>query len=165
MNILYSLITFIIAIFFIMLGIVSAMLPWSTTVRTNLVQFILEDSFILFLLGSGLIIVGLAIIANIVLGMQHRYYNIKSENHVASLDEKLFQQYLNVYWKELFPNHQIPHQVILKGKTLHVTADLPQVPISEQKQLIGRIENDLNDIFSQYLGYNKEFLLSISFQK
>lgn len=159
----YSLITFITALFFVLLGIVGIILPWSPNVRTEVMQFIVNQTFFSFLFGLGFLIVGLAIMVNIILSMRKRYYEIRSGKNMTAIDESLFQDYLTIYWKQLFPQHDVPNQVTLNKNKIHVTADLPFLPVPQQKILIERIERDIADIFNRMLGYRFEYIISISF--
>lgn len=161
---LYSFISFIISVFFILLGVVGILLPWSSGVRTHLTQILLEESWFIFLFGIGFIIIGTAIATNLILGAKRRYYEIRSNHLVTKIDESLFQDYLSTYWKQLFPACEIPNQITLKKNKIHVAADLPYIPIEQQKTLLERIERDLNDIFNRILGLRYEYVISISFQ-
>lgn len=161
----YSLISFIVGLFFILLGVVGILVPWSPEVRSHLVRFIQEDSVFIFLFGLGLLIIGLAIATFVILSTRKRYYEIRSGENLVKIDEALFQDYLNIYWKQLFPKYEIPNRVALKKNKIYVTADLPYIPDSQQKALIERIERDLNDIFTRIIGYSHEYVISISFQE
>lgn len=163
-NIFYSLITLVVALFFIVLGVMSMILLFSPYVRSTLVQFILENSVMLFLFGFSFLVIGVAIVTHIILGAKKKHYYIKSNNHSIYINEDIFQQYLNDYWKQLFPNQDIPNQVILKKDKVQITAELPFVPIPEQKKVITRIERDLSELFNRLIGYRKEYILSLSFQ-
>lgn len=164
-NFFYFSISFIIAIFFILLGIVGLLLPWSSEIRTNIVQFFLEDFLYITLFSLGLVIAGIAIIINVLFSARKHYYEIKSGSNSFAIDEALFQDYLNTYWKQLFPKIEIPNRVVLKKNKIHVAADLPYVPLDQQKDLLKRIEKDLSDIFNRIFGYRNEYIISISFQE
>lgn len=163
-NLFYSLISFIIALFFILLGIIGVMVPWSPGVRTDLVQFILDDSLAISLFGFTSIVVGLAIAINILLNTRRQYYHIRSDSNAIAVDETVIQQYLNTYWKQLFPNNDIPNRLTLKNNKIHITVDFPHLPLSQQQVLLERIKNDLSQTFANMLGYHSEFYLSASFQ-
>lgn len=160
----YSLISFVVAVFFLMIGIIGVMLPWSSTVRTDLIQFILEDSVVISLFGVCALSIGLAIVINVILGSRRRYYHVKSGSKSVVVDETLIQQYLNSYWRELFPNCDVPNRFSLKSNKIYVAADLPHLPTRDQKVILERIKKDLHDIFNRILGYQNEFHLSVSFQ-
>lgn len=163
-SVLYSLISFVMSLFFIIIGVMCGLLLWSPEARTNFVQFILEDSLTIFLFGLSFFVMGLAMIIHTIINTKKRHYFIKSKNNSLYISEDVFQDYLNTYWMEQFPKHSIPNQIILKKNKAYITAELPFVPFNQQKALIQRIESDLSDIFSRLIGYRKEYVLSISFK-
>lgn len=163
-NLFYSLISLVVALFFMLIGIVGIMIPWSMDVRNLLTKFIFEDSLAISLFGFAFFIIGLAIVTNIILSTKRRSYKISSQNATTTVDEAVIQQYLNTYWKQLFPKNDIPCHLSLKNNKIHIAVDLPYLPIQEQKPLLERIRKDLIGIFAQVIGYRDEFFLSASFQ-
>ena len=163
-NFFYSLIYFIIAIFFILLGIVGVMIPWSDTIRSELVQFIQRDALVISLFGFAFVIVGFAIAVNIIINARRSYYLLKSGDNAVMVDEQIIQQYLTVYWKQLFPNYDTPCRLRIKKNRLHLTIELPYLPTTEQPVLLERIKQELRDLFASSLGYHDEFQISASFQ-
>lgn len=163
-NLFYSLISFIIAVFFILLGVIGVMVPWSPGIRTDLIQFILDDSLAISLFGFASIVIGLAIVINILLNTKKRYYHIRSDSKAIDIDETVIQQYLATYWKQLFPGSDIPCRMILKNNKIHITVDFPHLPIAQQQLLLERIKEDLRTTFTKMLGYHNDFYLSASFQ-
>lgn len=160
----YSLISLVIALFFLMLGIVSLMLPWSPSARTDLIQLILEESLVLSLFGAGLLIIGLSIAINIALNARHSYYHLRSGPRSVQVDESIIHDYLDDYWKKLFPHTQIPHRFTLKRNKIHVIADLPYIPKEEQKELLLQVQKELGQLLESFLGYRQPLRLSASFQ-
>lgn len=163
-NLFYSLISFIIAIFFILLGIVNIMIPWSDEVRYSLVKFILEDSLAISLFGFAFVVVGVAIAINILLNTRRKYYQLKMGTKAIKVDEAVISQYLAHYWKQLFPSTDTPCRLSIRKNKIHIVADLPFLPMLEQRQLLERIKQDLEALFEKQLGYKDEFYLSASFQ-
>lgn len=163
-NLFYSLISFIIAIFFIMLGVVGVMIPWSPDIRTDIVQFILDDSLAISLFGFAFIVIGLAIVTHILINSKQRYYHIRSDNNSVAIDEAIIQDYLDIYWKQIFPNCDIPSRLSLKNNKIHIAVEFPHLPVSQQHPLLERIKHDLRSTFAKLLGYHNEFYLSVSFQ-
>ena len=164
-NLLYSLISFVIALFFILGGIVCFLIPWSSGIRTELIQFILEDYIALSLFGLAFVIIGAAIAAYILLNSRRHYYTVRSTSHPIHVDESIIEFYINSYWKQLFPDREIPSRITLKQNKISLTADLPYMPAAQQKPLLNRIKNDLDDTFTKLLGHHPEFSLFISFQE
>lgn len=163
-HIFYSLISFFIAIFFVLLGVISVMIPWVSTIQMRIIQFILEDSLAISLFGFAFIVVGLAIVANIIISSKKRHYHLHVKNNPVIVDQMVFEQYLHMYWKQLFPEKEIPTQLTIKKNRFFIAADLPAIPESEQKPLLNRIKEDLESTFTKLLGHPAEFYLSISFQ-
>lgn len=140
------------------------LIPWSSTIRTNLVSFILEDHLTIFLFGLAIFVTGFAIAAYILLGTRQRYYHLKSDQNPIIVDESIIEFYVNSYWKQLFPDREIPSRLTLQKNKISVTADLPYLPSDQQKPLLNRIKNDLDDTFTKLLGHRPEFSLFASFQ-
>lgn len=163
-NLFYSLISLTIALFFLTVGVMCMMLPWSPMVRSDLIQFILEDSIAISLFGFAFLIVGLAVIINIAFSTKHSYYRVRSGPQSISIDEDIIQDYLNVYWKNLFPKSTVPNRLSIKKNKIHLVADLPYIPLREQKPLLEKIKSELSELFSSTLGYQDTFYLSASFQ-
>jgi hypothetical protein len=163
-NFLYSLITFFVALFFILLGIIGAMIPWFPAIRTEVITLILEHSITIFLFGFSFIAIGCALVINILLSVRKDYYHFKVGNHPVQVDENLIQSYLTNYWKELFPENEIPNRLVLKKNKIHVIADLPYMQRPQQEVILERIKNDLRELFGDMLGYRHQFHLSASFQ-
>ena len=135
----YSLMSFIIALFFLMLGIYCLMIPWSASIRTNLVQFILEYSTTIFLFGIGFVTIGLAFIIHIAFSTKTHYYRLRFTGpNPIWIHESLIQDYLNTYWKHLFPKSVVPNRLTMKKNKIHLIADLPYIPLPEHKDLLER---------------------------
>lgn len=161
----YSLITFIIGLFFVMVGLLGFSIQASTSIRTEVVSFIFEDTVFISLFGILSLLMGIAIIFSFITSFKKRSFKIKSKNNnTFALDESLFQDYIKNYWRQLFPKHDIPSQVTLKKNKVLISADLPYVPDSQQKALLGRIDRDLKDLLTRVIGYPREYVVSISFQ-
>lgn len=161
---LFSLISLIIAIFFVSIGIVSILIPWSENVRTALIGFINEDALAISLFGFTFIVIALGMIANIFINSRKKYYYVKSGNYDVAVDETVIQQYLTRYWKELFPDSEVASRLTLKNNQIHVSVDFPYQPTEAQKLILDRVKDDLQRQFASNLGYEREFFLAASFQ-
>ena len=51
----------------------------------------------------------------------------------------------------------------IRSNGIEITADFPHVPMAKQREILERIEEDLQKQFEDILGYHKEFLFSVSF--
>jgi len=164
LHFIYSLISFLIAIFFILLGVIAILIPWSTNIRHEVIGTIAEHSIAISLFGLCFLAIGVAVVVNILLASKPKYYQFTIGNNFVYIDEKIVQRYLSEYWKELFAGHEIPNRITLKNNQIDVVADLPYVPPAQQEELLTKIQNELTDLFSDLLGYRQQFNLSVSFQ-
>jgi len=162
-HLLFSLFSLISAIFFLLLGIFAVMVPWVPALKVSIIRFLQENSIVISLFGFAFLIVGTAIVINIILGTKRRYYHVKSGQNAVSVDENLIKGYLETYFHDLFPGQEIPSHLVIKQNKIHVMADLPTIPMEEQKDILEKIEKDLGEVFTTVLGYRNEFYLNISF--
>lgn len=160
----YSLSNFIVALFFIMLGVISVLMPWFPTMRVDFIKFLLENSMAITLFGLCFLIIGIYLVISIVLGTRRHYYEFKVGQHIVEVDEDLIHKYLQTYFAEVFPSQEIPCSLTIKQNLLHVNADLPHVPSDQRSVLLEKIKQDLKSIFSDNLGYDSDYYLSVSFQ-
>lgn len=162
-NIVMTILSVILAAFFGIVGIIGIVIPWSPQIRTDIIQFILEDFIAISLFGFGFLIIGLVIIINLILSTKKRYYYLRSSRQFVALDEAIFQEYISGYWRKIFPNSEVAHRIELKKNKLYISADLPYIPQAQQKLLLEKIRNDLVDLFGKMLGYQGEFFLTTNF--
>lgn len=161
---IYSLISIIITLFFILMGAIAIIIPWSEAVRIRLVQFITEDALAISLFGFALLVIGLSSLANIIVNVKKKTYRIKSDSGLIDIEESVIQDYVNAYCKKLFPDHDIPCRLVVKDNKIHLSIDFPNVPENDQKDLLNRIKTDLKGTFARILGYRDQFYLTATFQ-
>ncbi len=147
-----------------LVGLVCLIFPWSQTMKNEIISFILNNSTAIFLLGFVLFFIGLGRIFFILRGMKSTYFHLRSGQKPIWIDESIIQDYLDNYWKTLFPHSTVSNRVILKKNKIYLVADLPYVARDEQKELVHKIKKDLSDMLSLMLGYKDSFTLSASFQ-
>ncbi|MGZ3732852.1 MAG: hypothetical protein ACXU9U_03855 [Parachlamydiaceae bacterium] len=162
---LYSLITFCIAFFFILLGFIGVILPWSTGMQNVAIYFIQHHTAFIFLFGFSSLLIGAITAVNLWLNTQRQYYHSKVNGQTVSIDTELIQTYLYKYLKELFPGRDVPYRLQVKKNKIHITIDLPSTPDSEQEVLLERIQSELYELFQSLLGYRHTFHLEVSFHE
>lgn len=158
-------ISFIIGSFFFIIGAFSIVLPWSTYLQNIVAQFILENTLILSLFGFGFTLIGISIVIYTILKTRHRYVQIRTGRMSLVLDENVIHQYLEAYWQKHFPKSHIPFSLSLKKNGIQIVADLPSLPLSEQKIFLERIKQDFSDLFGSILGYAYDVHFIASFQE
>jgi hypothetical protein len=164
MHFFYLLFTFILALFFILLGTLSLLLPWSQEVREVLIQFIQTETWPWNVLGGVLFIIGASLLIQIWLSRRKRYHLIQVGLNEAIVSDKVLDDYLRSYFEKLFPTQEVPYSFTIKRHKLKITADLPFVPQEDQKKILEKMSEDLALILRDFLGYRKSMDLSISFE-
>lgn len=82
----------------------------------------------------------------------------------VTVDEKMIYQYIELYWQKLFPYNQVPFNLSFKKHELEIIAELPSLPLIEQKNLLEKIKLDFSDMFGRLLGYPHDVHLIASFK-
>lgn len=160
----YLSIGFVVGSFFFIMGMFSIILPWSSFLQKITVQFILENTLVLSLFGLGFVLVGISIVIYTLLNTRRRYIFIRTGANAITLDENVVRQYLEAYWQEHFPMSHVPFQLTFKKHALQIIADLPFIPVSEQKSFLEGVKHDFGDLFGRLLGFPQDIHLIASFQ-
>lgn len=155
--------TLILALFFILLGGFTFILAFSRYVQANLLDFIQNNFWILFLFGLGFILIGIALGAYSFLTHRKSYLSTKTGSNLTAISENVIHTYLESYFEKLFPDQKIPFRFLIKKKKMQVIADLPFFPLEDQKNLLNLIEGDLSEILSENIGYTESLELILSF--
>lgn len=158
-------IRFLVGVFFLVIGAFCLILPWSSDLQHETTQFILEHTLILTLVGLGLASIGLFTLIYTLVATRHRVVSIRTGNLAVKVDEKVVHKYMEAYWKEKFPNEQIPIKLKFKKHSIQVTADLPHLPLDAQKEFLENVKYDFSDIFGRLLGYPHDVQFIAKFQK
>ena len=145
-------------------GISALILPRSVYFQTVWIRFITENAKLLTVFGSGLILLGIFLIVRAYRMAGAHTIEILINGRSVLLEENLVRQYLERYWKEHFPDDQIPMRLKIKKNAIRISARLPFMPSSEQQPFLDQVQTDLQDIFSRLLGYNGEIRLIAEFR-
>ena len=163
-NLLHSLVKLVVALFFVLIGTIGLFIPWSVVLRTNLVQFLLEDSLAISLFGFTFIVLGIFVIANIIINSRIKRYVMKGEGGLTEIDESVIHEYIVTYLKQQFPSRDIPVQINIKNNQIYFFIEFPTHPRDEQQKLLEKVKDDLSKLLSSKLGYRNDFRLSASFR-
>lgn len=156
-------ISYILAVFFVILGVTCVIIPWSEPMRHALITFLQSNWITLFLGGIGFLAIGLALFINLSMSSRKRHYSLKIGPHTASIDATLVESYLKEYFTKRYPKREIPCRVSVKRETLQIAADLPDTPLEKQRELLQKVEKELQELLASTLGYKSSLRLFISF--
>lgn len=163
-KLIHFFITALLAVFFILGGITCLLTPWSSAIRTHIILFIIENTAMISSFGLLFVILGITLLINVIISAQHRYYKIKSKGSSVLVDENVIQQLIDEYFKQLFPQKDVPSTIALDNNTIHITVNFPHFPTEEQKPFLQRVETELATNLNSMLGHREEFYLSASFR-
>lgn len=155
----------VIALFLFLLGTACLFYPWASEMQSHLIEFLISSTRLIFLFGICFILLAIGIASNVWFRTKQSYYRMKVEPLPVTIDENVILGYLNAYWKQLFPESDIPCKITLNRNELYIEADLPFVGDAAKNDIIDRIEDDLKNIFLKTVGYKDPFYLTLSFQK
>lgn len=155
---------FIFGTFFFFLGLFAVIFPWAPKIKQATVFFLLEDTLILSLFGLAFALVGCSIVIYALLNSRKKYLCLRIGPKALTINETVIKQYLESYWIENFPNASIFYDLILKPYYIEVIAELPAVPLREQKIFMEKIKADLKDLFGRVIGYSHEIRFFAHFQ-
>lgn len=157
-------ISFLLGVFFFLIGLFSIILPWSSFLQQAATDLIVNHTLILSLFGIGLALMGISIAVYAILNISRRYAYIKIGERSVSLDETLIKQYLQDYWTKKLPNVQVPFYLSIRKNSIQIVADLPPMAEEVQDSFLEKIQNDFSDLFDKRLGYPNEVHLVAHFQ-
>jgi hypothetical protein len=157
-------VSFIAAIFFVLLGIITIFSPWSDRLQADAAHLLLTNPFLFTLFGIALVLMGLSVGAYAFIAARKRYVTIETGILAVSVDEDAVLQYLAAYWKEQFPHHHIPCHLKIDKHSLQIIADFPPSSIKEQKEFLERAQTDFTDLFGRIIGYPYNVQLIASFE-
>ncbi len=164
-DILRQLALFVLALFFVFLGCLAILVPWSSSVRDLIAHVLLEGRITLFIFGVIFVAVGCWLVGYLLKASRRRRYYIKAGSVSVSIDEKVIDKYLQVYLKERMPGVHVRSRAELRDDhRLHIGLRLPPVPSDKQRSLVEEIEGEVRDLLARVCGYHKPFHLTATFE-
>jgi hypothetical protein len=157
-------ITILFSLLLIAFGIFFVILPSAPEFKHHIIDFLESNSALIQFSGILVATLGLILlISSFFVNRRDHYLVVYDKKGRIVIDEDILEQYVNSYFATLFPGTNYHVYSKIKDEKIHLVADLPSVPDESQKILLETIENDLNRLFSDKLGYKNDFYLSISF--
>lgn len=162
-NIFYTASSFIVAILFVLTGIVCMSLPWLPQVHASILHFFMENTLFISFIGLLLLTAGGAALSYTVLNSMRRTVYVRKGSYPIGVNRRVLEGYLLQYLKELHPSEEIPHQLIVRRHKILISADFPYRPKNEQEPLTEKIYSDLTEMLDEKFGCQKDLYLSVSF--
>lgn len=163
-NLLYDLMKGAIALFFMLLGIAVIILSWSASLYGQIEPFLQNNAIPLTLFGIALVVLGIGMLVLWYFNVRQRYYYLHLTPY-TQVDRQVIRDTIETYWKQRFPEKNVSMRLNMKTKGIRLIAELPPCPIEHQRQTLEEIQQDLDHLFHQVLGYPHDVSVSLSFDQ
>lgn len=118
---------------------------------------------------KGFLFVGLSVLSLgllLLLGLysmhKRRYYKVQMGSSFAMIEDTIIRDYVKEYWQGLFPNAKFDLNIVInKGQKIEVITQIPQDQQVEE-EFFKRVQNELGLLLFRKLGYQKDFILTIT---
>jgi hypothetical protein len=113
----------------------------------------------------GITLCGVILLVNAYSNAKRHHVTISVNRTPVVIEEGLITQYLEIYCKDRFPGKPIFQGLKIKRQFIEVTVDFPFTSPNERETLLQSVTRDINEIFTEQLGYPGKVHLLAGFQK
>jgi len=127
------------------------------------VSLVIQNPSFLVILSLSSLVLAICLILGMYKVAKKNFFQLSLKCPSVTIEEAIIKDYVDQYWKEIFPSSRIKSLVVLHSKhKLEIIANIPDLPFEERNDLFQRIQNELGVILARKMGYEKEFLLTIT---
>jgi len=91
------------------------------------------------------------------------YYQVKMGPLACSVHPSIIQSYIEKYWQEAIPNHQIATSIsINKNQVLEIDLHLP-IMKEDEEVFLEKTEKEIGKLLLDQLQYDKSFILTVHY--
>ena len=159
---LFSALHLFIVLLFLVSGLSFLIAPLQ--LRMQIVYTLSQQPHLFSLIGISCIGLGGLLLFGFYRLYRGQFYRVKMQApHLATVEIEVIQEYIKHYWKKEFPDHQLLKEVLISHdqKIELVTALPPDLSIEEQEKVLKKAEKELGLLLAQYVGYDKEFFVTV----
>jgi hypothetical protein len=161
-NLLFSAVQFVFAVLIILLGAFFVGLQYAPHLRYIIANFFSQTAVHFSLIGYPILACGTLLLVGFYIMYRGMYYRLKMGRNEFLVDPAVIQGYVGEYWKRVFPDHELSVEIDLsKDQNIEMFVELPLLSPEKQQAILENAENELGQILQKYLGYRREFLISI----
>jgi hypothetical protein len=161
-NLLFSAVQFVFAILIILLGAFFVGLQYAPHLRYIIANFFAQTAVDFSLIGYLILTCGVLLLVGFYAMYRGMYYRLKMGRNEFLVDPAVIRGYVREYWKTVFPEHELSVEIDLsKDQNIEMFVELPFLSPEKQQVILEKAENDLGQVLQKYLGYRREFLISI----
>lgn len=162
-NLVFSAVQFIFVVVLFLIGGLFLGLEHAPQFRAAIAQFFIENSGNLSAIGYGTIAFAFLLLCGFFAMNRGSYYQIEMQRHRAQVEPHVVREYVQSYWREIFPGQNPQTDVVFHGKRkIEILAQVPDISEDDLNSLLPQIEEELGLLLSHAFGYRREFLLTIT---
>ena len=136
-----------------LLGILFIFIAFSSQIQNKIIAFVSSSPWFFVLSGVSLLLLSFALVIYAFKMIYRRHVQIRTGSLDIRLDESVIRAYLDAYWKKHFPESKIQYELIFERRRVKVLANLPYLPLEDQKTFLEKVKKDFNHLFGDLLGY------------
>ncbi len=157
---IFSIVHFLFVLLVLGAGILLVLSSFLTNIQNLAIHFLLQYPNLLVSVGAFLVLFGLILFSGFYNMYRVRYYKIKMGASKVLVEEAIIQDYIKGYWQQIFPNELPNLEVVIHPKqTIEIVTKLQN---QASTALFEKIQNELGLLLAKKLGYEKEFILTIT---
>ncbi|MBS0605218.1 MAG: hypothetical protein JSS60_09330 [Verrucomicrobia bacterium] len=161
-NLLFSAVQFVFAVLVILLGGFFIGLEHAPHLRFAIATYFSETAAPFSLIGYLILGCGVLLLVGFYTMNRGTYYRVKMGRKEMQVDPAVIRSYVDVYWKQAFPEHDLSVDVgVSSEQKLELFVELPLQDLEKQKVILEKAEIELGRILHKQIGYKKEFVLSV----
>lgn len=161
-NLLFSAVQFVFAVLIILLGGFFVGLQYASHLRFAIARFFSAAATPFSLIGYLILTCGFFLLIGFYAMYRGVFFRVKMGNGELRIDPIIIEGYLRDYWKKTFPEHKLSVDVsISKNQKVEIYIELPFLSEENQKAVLENAELEFSSILQRYIGYKKDFALSV----
>lgn len=151
-----------VTLFVMAFGLCLVIMPYAEAFRYGIAEFFIARPAMLFSLGLVVLGSGVFLMLGFFFMHKKRYYKLRMQCGKTEIEESIIKDYVKDYWESIFPGKPFELEVVLgRSQKIEIVTKLPQGK-EDSKELFERIKSELGVLLARRLGYEKEFVLTIT---
>jgi hypothetical protein len=157
---LFSCVHLLFVLILLATGFLAILSYFTPNIELRLIHLLLTCPNLLLIIGGFISFFALILLVGFFNTYKRRYFTIKMGASKVLVEGAIIQDYIKGYWKKVFPGESEDVEIIIHpGQMIEiVTKGITNVT----QEIFDKIEDELGLILAKKLGYNREFLLTVT---
>lgn len=157
---LFSCVHLLFVLILLATGVLAILSYFTPNIELNLIHLLLSCPSLLLIVGGFIAFFGLILLIGFLNIYKSRYYTIKMGASRVVVEEVIIEGYIKGYWQKIFPGEVEDLEIIIRpGQMIEIVT---KSITSSNQEIFNKIQRELGLLLARKLGYDREFLLTIS---